>query len=605
MLKYFLKASGSDNNTDLVYFDESSIFDLTEYGYTTASYSTSSMLVSPTSGSTGVVDEIYSGDLYGTAKLTELKINGIDFYDKLSTEKFGYLHYDQTNDTNSSPGEGYFRLNQNVNTVWNNNFNGYTAPTEIVLSLSQTVGGFVYSSHQSNDKFKHYLNDIIENNISNSYVLLESRDRQIWKKFKIVSSSAHEITSSSAYAKFSIEEVESYIPSSSKYTSISSSYYAGATLDDEIQFTLTQITNIPTDTIFDIEIIKGTDTTLTGDFSGSFTGTANLTGAFTGILNGTASFAQLANSKTIEVYETSSTWTKPSWAKSVKVVLIGGGGGGGGSYGPGAYGVTGGGGGAGGSLVIGEFDAQTLPTSSISITVGAGGFGGVGLSDGMNGGTSYFGDYLFSPGGKGGEHGLLNAQVGTYVNGGFALPSQNFMSTGGGPGGKGSIDGILDTGDPRLPYLDVSNAPSLPIHPIYLQLNWNETQNIPAAIAPTGGGGGLGFDGTIHYTSYTPKGGFIRSNTYLGAGDTFPITYGLVGSDWGYENGKKFYPGHGTKIGLGGMGGYSGSAPTNGTSYGGGGGGAYGGGDISYLMGMYDNYGGNGANGVVVIISEA
>ena len=355
-----------------------------------------------------------------------------------------------------------------------------------------------------------------------------------------------------------------------------------------------------------------------GEFTGSFSGSFNgiYTGVFNGNTLGTSSYALqagFANSKTIQIFTTSSTWTKPSWARTVKVILVGGGGGGGGSYGWGYGAVTGGGGGAGGSLVIGEFDASQLPTSSISITVGSGGPGGVSADiGGSNGGTSYFGNYLFAPGGQGGTGGKFVPVLGIedYVDGGYATPTTAFTSTGGGPGGRGSIDGYRDTGNNMLPVIVETVAPSLPIHPIYLELNWNGTQNIPAAIAPTGGGGGTGYNGDDNFSNDT-WGGSLKVNSYMGGADQFPLIYGLVGRTWGIETDDKYYPAFNTSIGFGATGGKSSGSiePTIARQYGGGGGGAFGGGGSPGTpMDPYqfkDNYGSQGASGVVVIISEA
>ena len=102
------------------------------------------------------------------------------------------------------------------------------------------------------------------------------------------------------------------------------------------------------------------DSTQVGTFIGIFTGSAS--GSFTGSLQGTASYATFVQTASkLEVFITSSNWTKPSWAKTIKVVCVGGGGGGGGSFGVPSGQVTGGGGGAGGSVSMGEFDANLLP----------------------------------------------------------------------------------------------------------------------------------------------------------------------------------------------------------------------------------------------------
>jgi hypothetical protein len=89
------------------------------------------------------------------------------------------------------------------------------------------------------------------------------------------------------------------------------------------------------------------------------------------------------------------TWTNPGSVTKVKVTVVGGGGGGG--VGPGSdLGATGGSGG----LAIALF---TIPTSSVSVTVGSAGNGGPsGNTSGNSGNSSSFGPYLSATGGSGG-----------------------------------------------------------------------------------------------------------------------------------------------------------------------------------------------------------
>ncbi len=389
-------------------------------------------------------------------------------------------------------------------------------------------------------------------------------------------------------------------------------------------------------------------------FTGSFTG------SFKGNLEGTASYAISSSNSvsssysitasyalsttpysTIETFETSSNWTKPSWAKKIKVILVGGGGGGGS-----AYGLTdsnmepGGGGGAGGSLTVIEFDANTLPTSSISVLVGGGGFRGQSSNDGGNGGNSQFGNYAYAAGGQGGQGRLSNRPKPNGFNlhlGGVAQPSLNFTNTGGGPGGMGSVkrlSTIIFGPQNTLEDFECAIAPSLPYADIYLRAKpmyfngdiagWNGSLNIPGVIAPTGGGGGLGYE-TAASGGVEPNpigatiGGSIKSSTApynnLNGETSFgiaPLEYNANGTK---SNLLNHYPAFNTKIGLGGTGGYhnptsypSGSfLPQAGSKYGGGGGGAYAGG-IQYSTDPNEityNDGADGASGVVVIISEA
>ena len=351
------------------------------------------------------------------------------------------------------------------------------------------------------------------------------------------------------------------------------------------------------------------DSTQVGTFIGIFTGSAS--GSFTGSLQGTASYATFAETGSkLEVFITSSNWTKPSWAKTVKVVCVGGGGGGGGSFGVPSGQVTGGGGGAGGSVSMGEFDANLLPSSSISITVGAGGTGGVGQDgDGANGGYSMFDELLFAQGGEGGKAGTDAGGSLAYVRGGRSGGAINYLKTGGGPGGRGSVGarGITD----YYNTIHMTVAPSLPLNEIYVDLNWNlvepdlERVGIPAAIAPTGGGGGLGYDsdnggnqdGMTTGGSIKPYGRLPTQMQFLIADE------GLVGKEYTYSI-DVYVPAFYTKIGLGGKGGNPSAsiAPSGGSRYGGGGGGAYG-----FYTGSYGSvsFGAGGADGVVIIISEA
>lgn len=358
------------------------------------------------------------------------------------------------------------------------------------------------------------------------------------------------------------------------------------------------------------------DSTQVGTFIGIFTGSAS--GSFTGSLNGTASYALTASHFTgvavsaltaisssyatfaetgsvIEVISKSKNWTKPSWAKKIKVICIGGGGGGGSASDTEdtASIVNGGGGGAGGTISIGEFDASTLPSGSIPISVGGGGFGGNSYSPAVNGGDSMFGDYLIAYGGQAGISG--GTYGGNAAFGGSGRPSINFTNTGGGPGGRGSVTEYDNVNGA----IKVTVAPSLPLNKQYMTNNWMMgNRGVPASIAPTGGGGGLGYDAEQGgRQDGETSGGSIRIDSPPSVGNIgiVPMTFNSSSHD--------YLPAFYSKVGLGGKGGnpFTLSPPTDGTLYGGGGGGAYAGGTSG--IGGY-NSGANGGRGVVIIISE-
>ena len=454
---------------------------------------------------------------------------------------------------------------------------------------------------------------IIDNNITD-YIL--NLNHELVKYSFLVKNTEITSSTSGSYLKLGVEEI-----------------YKKSNKVNETANSLThqQLINFAWDVDFDLGdnaqvgdfygnfygIVSGAETgSFSGSFTGSLQGTAshalNFTGvaisALTAISSSYATFAETASK--LEVFTTSSNWTKPSWAKTVKVVCVGGGGGGGGSFGVPSGQVTGGGGGAGGSVSMGEFDANLLPSSSISITVGAGGTGGGGQDGyGANGGSSMFDTLLIARGGDGGQGGTdVGGSLG-YVRGGRSDGTINYLNTGGGPGGRGSVSarGITDFYNS----ISMTVAPSLPLNEIYVDLNWNvegypgERMGIPAAIAPTGGGGGLGYDADNggNQDGMT-TGGSIKPNFSLSTGaEYFYEPGGLVGKTYTYSV-DGYVPAFYTKIGLGGNGGNPSAslAPSGGSRYGGGGGGAYG-----FYTGSYGpvSSGASGADGVVIIISEA
>lgn len=129
------------------------------------------------------------------------------------------------------------------------------------------------------------------------------------------------------------------------------------------------------------------------------------------------------------IYTADGTWVKPQ-GTFAQVVVIGGGGGGG-SAGGGAN--AGGSGGSGGVMSTAWFSLDDLP-DEVDIRVGQGGDGAppiVGQTTAGDGGDSWFGEYLYAPGGKGGKSQANPSQT-QYETVGGTAPD-------GGPGGAGAV----------------------------------------------------------------------------------------------------------------------------------------------------------------------
>ena len=127
----------------------------------------------------------------------------------------------------------------------------------------------------------------------------------------------------------------------------------------------------------------------------------------------------------MQVYTSSTTWTKPANLKAVKVTVVGAGGNGGASIinpGPGVF-LTGGFGGGGGAAIE-YLDAPAIP-GPVSVTVGT-----------APSKTSSFGPFLSATGGGNGADGSLPAGPGTPGSGGSGSGGQlNLSGAAGGAGG--------------------------------------------------------------------------------------------------------------------------------------------------------------------------
>ena len=252
----------------------------------------------------------------------------------------------------------------------------------------------------------------------------------------------------------------------------------------------------------------------------------------------------------IDIFTASGTWTKPTGAKFVEVLLIGAGGGGGSGSADNSptYGSGGAGGGGGGFTQV-KFNASTLSATE-TVTAGAGGAGGVAPSNNGSAGTdTSFGTKATAKAGTGGTTGANNG-----------------LSTGGGTGGSGLTENGGDGGNGQGPSAGTGTKFG----------------------AATGGGGG----GSAAGGSTGGAGGAKSLQTHAGGTGGASANAGGAGVLFDAEE-----P-------IGGTGG-GGAGASNGVNTTGGAGGLYGGGGGgggSYTGINYGN-GGSGANGICVVIT--
>ncbi|EEX4142661.1 phage tail protein [Escherichia coli] len=143
-------------------------------------------------------------------------------------------------------------------------------------------------------------------------------------------------------------------------------------------------------------------------------------------------------------FASSGTYTPSPETKRIRVTITGGGGGGGGCQAISSNETFfGAGGGAGGTVIT----ILTPTQNSYPITIGAGGAGGVGATNGLKGGDSSFGSVI-APGGEGGgKVGVTNTNGG---NGG--VPNIGDIRITGGDGGDGQSGNISVSGEGGASY---------------------------------------------------------------------------------------------------------------------------------------------------------
>ena len=233
-------------------------------------------------------------------------------------------------------------------------------------------------------------------------------------------------------------------------------------------------------------------------------------------------------------------------------VLIVGGGAGGGVYG-------GGGGGAGGHLFVTN---SYLPAGTLTVTVGAGGAGGVNKSGLVGGygdnGTASSLDSYFSPGGGGGAGSGINSPT----TSAFTQPGLAGSSGGGGAGGGGGTGAVGGSGISGLGFAG---------------------GNTTSSFVSGGGGGGAGAVGANASSNTGGAGGSGVANSITNSSVTRCGGAGGAGGSGGGAGGS----------GGGGAGVVSGTPNAGGVNTGSGGGGNY--------SDSASQAGGAGGSGVVIV----
>lgn len=145
--------------------------------------------------------------------------------------------------------------------------------------------------------------------------------------------------------------------------------------------------------------------------------------------DGSGNIINIPASSDLQVFTASSTWVKPAFGTMAFIQVWGGGGSGG------RAGTGDGGGGGGGGAYIERYVALASLSSSVSVTVGAGGAAQTAdNTDGSTGGQTSFGAYATAYGGAGGNGDAAGDNPG---GGGGGLTSAGTVGGGGGgPGGR-------------------------------------------------------------------------------------------------------------------------------------------------------------------------
>lgn len=184
------------------------------------------------------------------------------------------------------------------------------------------------------------------------------------------------------------------------------------------------------------------------------------------------------------------TWNKLNNLKFIEVCCVGAGGGGGGGIRRNAA-FNGGTGGGGGAIVWASFDASML-ASSYTVTVGAGGAGGLGSSSttitsnsGSDGGDTSFGNLVIAKGGRGGK---------TNVSGWYQSPGGSALACT--PAGAPYAINGCQSATPISAGSFVTNAVHI-FDPTVASINNSENNAFVVSELRGRGGGGGGYGGGL------------------------------------------------------------------------------------------------------------
>ena len=375
MSKYILKLTGSNEIVSIIEWDGvaelsfPSLYELEPFVTSSTDF-----ILNPTSSIDAITNYVgvFDGDFVGNLS-GSVTINGQSFNDLIHSTKYGYLKFISGSDIENQGLTPSFIIDN------------FDQPTNIILPLDNQYYDHAYDYSGS-------LNRILNNNGTSNIIKFKNiLDTSKEMQFLI---NGAEITGSNV--SLNVSEV---------YNSFYNDIYFDTTQSDAL--------NLYDRTDWYVDFDLG-DKAQSGKFYGDFIGNVDITSAsmdaltVSGTINLTGSFVVdgdlTLNSKIkVEIFNSSTTYQIPTWAKKITAYVVGAGGGGGGgasgymhdyanlnplysiTFDSNACGheiVMGGGGGASGAVNVVDYIANKhfTPGGDMEIMVGAGGKGGSGGS---------------------------------------------------------------------------------------------------------------------------------------------------------------------------------------------------------------------------------